>query len=396
MKTYTVIELTQYIKEMMENDRFLINLWVKGEISNYRPAVSGHLYFTLKDNISCIRSVMFKSRANKLLFKPENGMAVRIRGYISIYERDGSYQLYVEEMEPDGVGALYIAFEQLKEKLSQEGLFDVSKKKKIPWLPTCIGVVTSPTGAALRDILKIISRRWPGINIVIKPVTVQGEASPAEIADGIRDLNRNSQADVIIVGRGGGSLEELWSFNTEVVARSIASSDIPIISAVGHETDFTIADMVADLRAPTPSAAAELGIPVKIEVARAVKTLEMRMQKAISDNVIKNHLRLTNCQQNFVMRRPIENICDMRALSLDQLYRNLIKSTSESVSSHRGKFAELAGKINTLSPMATLSRGYSICISEKTGEILKDADSINKGDKIQVNLYKGSLKCEVL
>ncbi len=395
MRTLTVRELTRHIKDLLENDRLLANLWVKGEISNFRPAGSGHIYFTLKDSSSCIRAVMFRSRALRLPFRPENGMAVRVRGYVSVYERDGSYQLYAEEMEPDGVGALYVAFEQLKEKLQREGLFDPARKKRIPRLPGCIGIVTSPTGAAVRDMLGIIRRRWPGAGIILAPVTVQGAAAPGELCRAIRMLNALGRVDVIIVGRGGGSLEELWAFNTEELARGIAASSVPIISAVGHETDFTISDMVADLRAPTPSAAAELVVPVKADVARALEALRLRLNRAVGERVGECRRRLDGCLTSPVFRRPVEKICGPGLMSVDILSRSLSRSMREIMSASRGRLAELAGRLNALSPLATMSRGYSVCLSEETGRVVRDAAVFHPGDGVRVVLYEGSIRCRV-
>ncbi len=395
MRTLTVHELTRHIKDLMENDRILTNFWVKGEISNHRAAGSGHLYFTLKDGAGCIRSVMFRSRAERLLFVPENGMAVRIRGFVSVYERDGAYQLYVEEMEPDGVGALFKAFEQLKEKLQREGLFDPARKKSIPRLPGCIGIVTSPSGAAVRDMVEIIKRRWPGAGIVIAPVTVQGETAPAEISGGISMLNRLGGVDVIIAGRGGGSLEELWAFNTERVARSIAASSVPVISAVGHETDFTIADMVADLRAPTPSAAAELVVPVKSDVVRAIEICRHRMIKAMGNHLENSRHRLEKYLGSPVFKRPVEKICGPRSLALDSHARDLNKSIKEMLVSRKADVAGLVGKLNALSPLATLARGYSVCLMENNGGIVRDAKTLKAGDRVRVNLHTGGASCEV-
>lgn len=395
MKTYTVNEITRRIKDLLENDHILSSLWVKGEISNCRLAGSGHIYFTLKDSSSCIRTVMFRSRAARLGFVPENGMAVRVRGYVTVYDRDGAYQLYAEELEPDGVGALYLAFEQLKEKLQREGLFDASRKKKIPALPRCIGIVTSPTGAAIRDMTEIIGRRWPGAGIVLAPAAVQGEAAPAEVSRGIRMLNDLGGVDVIIVGRGGGSIEELWAFNTETVARSIFASSIPVISAVGHETDFTIADMVADLRAPTPSAAAELVVPVKSEVAHTIEALRLRMIRALGNRLGDAGRRLDNCLQSPVFRRPVDRICGPRSMLVDMTLRGLHSSMRNMLAVQKGEFSALAGRLSTLSPLSTLSRGYSVCIAESTGRVLRDASEAGPGDMIGVQLHRGRIRCEV-
>ncbi|MFZ5596588.1 MAG: exodeoxyribonuclease VII large subunit [Bacillota bacterium] len=396
MKVLTVGELTRYIKGIFERDHLLANLWVKGEISNYKAAGSGHVYFTLKDRAGCIRSVMFRSRAQRLGFMPEDGMAVRVRGYVSVYDRDGNYQLYVEEMEPDGIGALYVAFEQLKERLRKEGLFDPSIKKKIPFLPERIGIVTSPTGAAVRDMLEIIQRRWPGAKIVLVPVTVQGDSAPGEVSRAIKILNRKGEVDVIIVGRGGGSLEELWAFNTEEVARSIHESVIPVISAVGHETDFTIADMVADLRAPTPSAAAELVVPVKSEVAYTIDSIRERIYRAMGENAGNSRRRLENCLESRTFRNPVDGICGARAIYLDMLNRNMLHAMQKITALEKSRLAVAAGRLQSLSPLSTLARGYSVCVSVKTGSILKNAGEIRPGEAVDVELDRGSLRCEVL
>lgn len=395
MRLITVGELTSYIKGLFEKDSLLVNLWVKGEISNCRHAGSGHIYFTLKDRSGCVRVVMFRSRAARLRFRPEDGLAVRIRGFVSVYEKDGNYQLYAEEMEPDGVGALYVAFEQLKERLQGEGLFDRSRKRPIPWLPKCIGIVTSPTGAVIRDMVEIIGRRWPGSGIILAPVAVQGESAPGDVSRGIRMLNALGGVDVIIVGRGGGSLEELWAFNTEAVARSISSSSAPVISAVGHETDFTIADMAADLRAPTPSAAAELVVPVKAEVVRHLKTLKMRMNRALGERVGQCRRRMDLCLNSPYFRRPVEKICGPGSLAADTLSRGLSRSVREVMSLERGRLAGLAGRLNALSPLATMSRGYAVCISEKTGDVVREASVLGPGQRVRVELHRGSIRCSV-
>ena len=395
MRIITVSELTSYIKGVFERDALLASLWVKGEISNLKQAGSGHIYFTLKDSACCIKSVMFRSRASRLVFVPENGMSVRVRGYVSVYERDGSYQLYAEEMEPDGVGALYVAFEQLKEKLRLEGLFDQTRKKKIPPLPGCIGIVTSRTGAAVRDMIEIIGRRWPGALIILTPVTVQGDTAPGQIAAGIRMMNAHGQAEVIIVGRGGGSLEELWAFNTEEVARAIYMSGIPVISAVGHETDFTIADMVADLRAPTPSAAAELVVPVKADIEYTLATLGHRMFSALSKQLQGSGRRLENCLQSRAFRRPVDVICGPGAMACDSSIKGLQKSARNFIAVSKNNFSYLAGRLNTLSPLGTLARGYSVCIKADSGRIVRDAGEIEPGDRVNIELYRGSINCEV-
>ena len=395
MKLLSVRELTLYIKDILENDRLLTNLWVKGELSNFKRASSGHMYFTLKDGYSCIRSVMFSSRARTLVFKPEDGMSVRVRGYVSLYERDGNYQLYVQEMEPDGVGALYLAFEQLKEKLSREGIFDARHKQSLPLLPGCIGIVTSLTGAVIRDMVNIIGRRWPGVKIVLVPVAVQGNAAPGEVAEGLGKLNKLGGVDIIIAGRGGGSLEELWAFNTEIVARAIFASRIPVVSAVGHETDYTIADMVADLRAPTPSAAAEMVVPVKKETDRYISTQQDRLRRALDDYLTRCRVRLDRYCQSPVFRRPADRITGTRKMHLDFLNRRLEDIIKNNINRHKGNLATIAGRLNALSPLSTLVRGYSICVSEETGEVLKNASDARPGDGVKVRLHRGTLLCHI-
>ncbi|MEG6522588.1 exodeoxyribonuclease VII large subunit [Desulfotomaculum sp. 1211_IL3151] len=393
MKILSVSELTKYIKDKFENDFFLSNLWVKGEISNLKLHSSGHAYLTLKDKDCSIKIVMFRSRARRLLFRPENGMSVIIQGYISIYERDGTYQLYAESMEPDGVGALYIALEQLKQKLAAQGLFDKERKKPIPRIPKVIGIVTSPTGAALQDMLNIMRRRWPKVQILLAPVLVQGEGAPASISRGIEQMNGLGTVDVLIVGRGGGSLEELWAFNTEAVAMAIAKSKIPVISAVGHETDFTVADMVADLRAPTPSAAAELVVPDCQEMGRYLGTLEKRLVKGMANYLDKSKQRVKHCLAAPSLQRPYL-ITGSRQQTLDLLTNNLQRNGKICLAERTSQLANLAGKLNVLSPLATLARGYSIC-STSNGDILSDATKVEVGQGVEVVLRKGKISCQV-
>lgn len=396
MRVLTVQEVTKHIKSLIEQDYLLANAWVKGEISNFKAASSGHFYFTLKDECSSLKVVMFRSRGRSVLFKPENGMAVIVRGYISVFERDGSYQLYAEEMEPDGVGALHLAFEQLKERLQQEGLFDQKHKKPLPLLPRRIGIVTSPTGAVIRDMSEIIKRRWPGREIILIPVQVQGETAPPAIARGIQVLNRLGDIDLIIVGRGGGSIEELWAFNTEIVARSIYNSRIPVISAVGHETDITISDFVADARAATPSAAAEMAVPDKREIERFLKTLRTRLIRALDKVAGEYRRRLENCLSNRIFVRPVDSLCGSKQQTIDFLRHQLLQETRGALERQKGRLAVLAGRLQSLSPLATLARGYSICTNEDGSFVLSDARCINSGDKINVRLYRGTIKCIVV
>lgn len=395
MRILSVQELTKYIKELVEKDYQLANIWVKGEISNFKAASSGHLYFTLKDDCSCLKVVMFRSRSRLVPFRPENGMSVTVRGYISVYERDGTYQLYAEELEPDGTGALYLAFEQLKERLQGEGLFDRKHKKKLPLLPRRIGIVTSPTGAAIRDIVEIIRRRWSGREIILVPVLVQGEGAPPAVARGIQLLNQLGGIDLIIVGRGGGSLEELWAFNTEIVARSIFYSDVPVISAVGHETDVTISDFVADARAATPSAAAEMAVPDKRETERYIQALRTRLTRVIEEKVGEGRRRLNASLANRIFTRPVDTLCGTRQQPLDFLSRRLGQGIRGEVEREGSRLAVLAGRLQTLSPLATLSRGYSVCTTPDGKQVISDAEAVGAGERLAVRLHRGLLHCIV-
>ncbi|MGQ9823400.1 MAG: exodeoxyribonuclease VII large subunit [Desulfotomaculales bacterium] len=391
----TVTELTLYIKEVMERDPLLVNLWVKGEISNCRSVASGHLYFTLKDDQCSLKAVMFRSRFARLPFQPKNGLAVRVRGYVTVFGRDGTYQMYVEEMEPEGTGALYLAFEQLKKRLQQEGLFDPRHKKKLPFLPRRVGIVTSPTGAVIRDMVKIINRRWPGVQIVLAPVSVQGDSAAAEIARAIALLNRAGNVDVIIAGRGGGSLEELWAFNTEEVAYSIFHSAVPVISAVGHETDYTIADFVADVRAPTPSAAAELVVPVKTEVKKYLQNTVERLCRAAAEKINQLRRRLEAVLGSPLFTRPAEEICERRQQAVDFLVQQMGQAINLVFEQNRHRLAVLAGRLEVLSPLVTLARGYSICTKHRTNELVINAQDVGEGEAVQVRLHQGKLICLV-
>lgn len=394
-KIYKVGEVTSYLKNLFESDILLNDIWIHGEISNLKHHTSGHIYFTLKDDTSCLRCIMFRSRSNQLLFLPANGMNVRVRGYISIYERDGLYQLYVEELTPDGIGSLYLAYYRLKEQLHAEGLFDAEHKKPLPFLPRKIGVVTSPNGAAWRDIITILRRRFPGIPVVLAPAAVQGEHAPAQIVAALNALNQRTDIDVVIVGRGGGSLEELWAFNTEEVARAIFSSRIPVISAVGHETDFTIADLVADLRAPTPSAAAEIAVPLKDQLEEHLRMFQDRMFQAVSQILREKQALLQGSRgrdlvhlfSNYVIKHKQElRILHMRIFQRLQIIRESAKNRTQMI----------GGKLEALSPLAILKRGYSLCLSLRTGHLIKNVSQVNKGEQIKVILDDGIMNCKVL
>jgi exodeoxyribonuclease VII large subunit len=394
MNALTVSELNRYIKDLVARDVILSGLWVKGEISNFKSHYSGHFYFTLKDEKSVLKCVMFRSNASSVVFVPEDGMKVIIRGYISVFERDGQYQLYAEEMQPDGIGALYIAYEKLKNKLQAEGLFDADKKKKLPYIPRSIGVVTSSTGAVIRDIINVLSRRFYNVNLKLYPVQVQGEQAAGQIAAAIRRFNELDNVDVIIVGRGGGSLEDLWPFNEEIVARSIYDSHIPVISAVGHETDFTICDFVADVRAPTPSAAAELAMPERSVVENRLDGLKMRLRNAINKKTSMERLTLKRLEGSVAFKQPYNRIYQNRML-LDVQRRYMEKALEALKSEYRNRLSLLAARLDTLSPLSSLARGYCIVRSEKDDTLIKSVYSVSPGDRIEVSLTDGKLDCTV-
>ncbi|HVJ47876.1 exodeoxyribonuclease VII large subunit [Desulfitobacterium sp.] len=394
-RIWTVAELTTEISRTLSDNDELVSCWVSGELSNYknhRP--SGHWYFTLKDQSSSIKAVMFRSRAERVRFIPQDGMKVLLRGSVKVYERDGNVQLYVDELQPSGLGALYLAFEQLKQRLSAEGLFDPERKKPIPRIPRRVGIVTSPTGAAIRDILKVMGRRDPNLSWVLAPAAVQGELAPREVAQAIARLNRYGNIDVLIVGRGGGSLEELWAFNTEEVARAIADSNIPVISAVGHETDVTIADMVADLRAPTPSAAAELAIPVFQELRLNLENLNSRLQVGIQAQIARKREKINGLAASGPLLNPLWRI-EQNRQRLDNVSSALQQEMTRFVSDKNGILKLLATKLDLLSPLAILGRGYSLTYSSE-GKIIRSSTEANTGDHVKVRLHEGSLTCQVL
>lgn len=390
----TVTQLNTYLKFKFEGDEILSNVFVTGEISNFTCNYrSGHLYFTLKDDRCAIHAVMFSRSASRLKFRPEDGMKVLVRGRVGIYEVSGQYQLYVEDMQPDGLGALSLAFAQLKAKLEKEGLFDPSRKKPIPRFPERIGVVTSPTGAAVHDILTILARRYPLAEIVFRPVQVQGDAAAPQIVAAIRQINRLKCADVIIVGRGGGSLEDLWPFNEEIVARAVAESEIPVISAVGHETDFTICDFAADLRAPTPSAAAELAVPDSAELLASIEALRMNLIRAASDKVADAKAELSVLSQSRFLKNPLESV-ELRKLEVDRLFGQMAESARRNIEREQERVSALCGKLNALSPLSVLSRGYAE-VFNKEGKIVTSAEKISVHDKIAVHFSDGILHCTV-
>ena len=389
----TVTQLNKYLKDRFDEDENLNAILVKGEISNFKNHYTGHLYFTLKDETSLIKCIMFKSYAEKLQLKPKDGMKVMVFGTVSVFERDGVYQIYCKSMMEDGMGDLHEKFEQLKAKLEGEGLFDEKHKKSIPIFPKVIGVLTSQTGAVIRDIINVSSRRNPNVYIRLLPVPVQGPGASEQIAEKIKIMNEKKLADVIIVGRGGGSLEDLWPFNEEIVARAIYNSEIPIISAVGHETDFTIADFVADLRAPTPSAAAELAVPDIFELKQKIQNYQNRYRIALKKKLEVMKLRLEKVMKSRAFTDPKRKIIDDSIL-LDNLVKRLEKTIKDLQNSKTNKYKELIAKLDTLSPLKTLIRGYSL--TEKDGQIVKSVKQINKGDLISIRFTDGKKEAEIL
>ena len=389
----TVSDLNLYIKEKIAGDEALNAVVVKGEISNFKNHYTGHLYFTLKDEKSLIKCIMFKSYAERLNFVPKDGMKVMVFGSVSVFERDGIYQIYVKAMKQDGVGDLYEAYEKLKADLEKEGLFDESHKKKIPLKPEVIGVLTSQTGSVIRDIINVSTRRNPNTYIRLFPVPVQGPGAAEEIARGIKLMNEKNLADVLIVGRGGGSLEDLWPFNEEIVARAIYNSKIPIISAVGHETDFCIADFVADLRAPTPSAAAELANPDIFELKDKINVFKQRSRLALKKKIEVMNLRYEKVMASHVFKDPFKKINEY-SVELDKFVRSLEISIKNKHNEQKSKFAEKVAKLDTLSPLKTLSRGYSI--TEKQGKIVASKKDLKKDDEVEIKFFDGNKQAKII
>ena len=389
----SVTDLNLYIKEKIAGDEALNAVVVKGEISNFKNHYTGHLYFTLKDEKSLIKCIMFKSYADRLNFKPKDGMKVMVFGSVSVFERDGIYQIYVKAMKEDGKGDLYEAYEKLKADLEKEGLFDESHKKKIPLKPNIIGVLTSQTGSVIRDIINVSTRRNPNTYIRLFPVPVQGPGAAEEIARGIKLMNEKRLADVLIIGRGGGSLEDLWPFNEEIVARAIYNSEIPIISAVGHETDFTIADFVADLRAPTPSAAAELANPDIYELKEKINSYKQRSRLALKKKLEVMRLRVDKINASQVFKEPYRKINDY-SLELDKNIKSLEVSVKNILNKSKSNFAEKIAKLDAFSPLKTLTRGYSI--TEKNGKIIKSKNDLSKDDEINLRFIDGEKQAKII
>ncbi len=382
----TVSDLNKYMKEKIAEDEYLNNILIKGEISNFKNHYTGHMYFTLKDEKSLIKCIMFKSYATKLTFMPKDGMKVMILGSVSVFERDGVYQIYARAMEEDGLGDLYTKYQELKKRLEQQGLFEEKHKMKIPMMPRVIGVLTSQTGSVIRDIINVSTRRNPNVYIRLLPVPVQGEGAAEKISNGIEYMNKNKLADVLILARGGGSLEDLWPFNEEIVAHSIYNSEIPIISAVGHETDFTIADFVADLRAPTPSAAAELAVPDIYEVKRKIETYQDRLRNSLIKKLELMNLRYEKCMSSSVFKEPLRKIND-NYIKLDNCIKQIENSIKVKHEKEKTKYIELIAKLDALSPLKTLYRGYSI--TEKNNKVIKSKEELKANDLIEIRFIDG-------
>ena len=390
----SVSQLNRYIKMNFDADENLANIFISGEISNFTNHYrTGHLYFTLKDDSAAVRAVMFNSSAKRLKFMPEDGMKVIARGRVSVYEASGQYQLYVDDMQPDGVGALNLAYEQLKEKLQKEGLFSELHKKPLPPYPEKVGVITSPTGAAVRDIINVLGRRFPYAEIVFCPVLVQGDGAHLQLTDAVNLFNSERAADVIIIGRGGGSIEELWEFNDEGLARAVYNSEIPVISAVGHETDFTICDFVADMRAPTPSAAAELAVPDANELQYALSALKNRMFLNVSSGIADRRSRLEYLTSKGALKSPDEMLSN-RSQRLDTAFSKMLSSYENRIGGKKVEFISAATALSKLDPMSVLMRGFAF-VSDKNGKNVYSSQALAKGDKINVRFHDGSAVCEV-
>ncbi|MFH1073899.1 MAG: exodeoxyribonuclease VII large subunit [Candidatus Firestonebacteria bacterium] len=412
-KIYSVSEITRQVKSLIQQFE---GIWIEGEISNFVPHSSGHMYFSLKDEKSVIRGAFFKNANQHLKFKPGDGMMVVVHGSLDLYEKSGQYQIIVDNMEPKGVGALQLRFEQLKAELSKEGLFDAARKRKLPLLPRKIGIVTSPTGAAIRDMINVLERRFPNVHVVLNPVRVQGDGAAEEVAAAIKEMNEDGSFEVLIIGRGGGSLEDLWAFNEEVVARAVFASKIPVVSAVGHEIDFTISDFVADLRAPTPSAAAELVIANKTDLVQKLGAYEMRLTQDLKKKYLafkeklewikKSGLamglkrtldifkeRVANAAKSPAFTRPKERVTQLKQ-EVDEFEAQLAKSIKHFLENRRNEVKIISGKVESLNPLNILERGYSV--TTKNGKIIKDSDELKIGDEIGVRLHKGKVIGKVI
>ena len=389
----SVTELNKYVKDKVADDEFLNNVFVKGEISNFKHHYTGHMYFTLKDESSLIKCVMFKTSTATLNFVPKDGMKVLVLGTVSVFERDGVYQIYCKAMQEDGMGSLHIAYEKLKAKLEEEGLFDASHKKPIPFMPKIIGVLTSNTGAVIRDIINVSTRRNPNVYIRLLPVPVQGEGAGIKIANAIRLMNEKKLAYVIIVARGGGSLEDLWPFNEEVVARAIYDSELPVISAVGHETDFTIADFVADLRAPTPSAAAELAVADVEDLQYTINLYQRRLKMSLKRKTELMRLRYEKVMNSRAYKEPYQRINDYY-LKIDKYMKSIENSSIKKLKDCKLEAAKIITRLDTLSPLKTLTRGY--CLTESEGKVITKAEDLKSGMEVDLRFQDGNAKAKVI
>lgn len=388
---YSVSQVNRHIKDLLDGDGVLGGLFVRGELSNYKMYPSGHHYFSMKDGEGALRCVMFRREAMGVRFRPENGMKVIAFGRVSVFPRDGQYQLYVSALTPDGVGDLYVAFEQLKERLRREGLFDPERKKPLPAFPGRIALVTSSAGAAVRDMLRILGARWPMAEVAVVPVRVQGEEAPGEIAAAIDWVNRHALADLIITGRGGGSMEDLWAFNDESVARAIFRSDIPVISAVGHEPDVTIADFVADLRAATPSNAAELAVPDQEEIRARVEQLSLRMRTAAERELRQARAALARWSESRALQDPMNFVADRRVL-LDYQRGRLASSLSVSLNREKQRLGRLAAALDAMSPLKVLARGYAVA-RKADGSVVSSVGAVKAGDRLRLRVSDGEILC---
>lgn len=394
MRVLTISQINVFLKSLIEGDGRLTDIYAAGEISNFTDHYrSGHMYFSLKDEKSVLKAVMFSSAARRLRFKPGDGMRVIVRGRVSVYEPSGQYQFYVEEMQPDGLGALSLAFEQMKAKLEAEGLFRAEFKKPIPRFPMRVGVITSPTGAAVQDMRNILARRWPAAELIFCAVLVQGEGAPAQLTAAVREMNRLRCADVILIGRGGGSAEDLAAFNDEALARAVFASEIPVISAVGHETDFTICDFVADLRAPTPSAAAELAVPDRAEIAQQAQELVRRMRSAVQSGLDERRQLLDTASAAAVLRSPAA-LLDAREMQLDGAVQALKTAQERLWLRERERLSSLSARLDGMSPLKVMARGYA-ALSDQAGRPVRSVRDVSPGDGVRARLSDGALELTV-
>ena len=393
-RVLTVTQVNEHIKDMLESSPVLKNIYVKGEISNFTNHKTGHFYFTLKDGSGVLRAVMFRSSAEKLCFLPENGMKVIARGRISLFVRDGQYQIYCESLEADGVGSLYTAFEQLKKKLASEGLFDQKLKRPLPKIPLSVGIITSPTGAAVRDIINVAARRFPMAKLVVFPALVQGDGAAAQLISGIKYFGSGHHVDVIIIGRGGGSIEELWAFNDEGLARAVSACPVPVISAVGHETDFTICDFVADLRAPTPSAAAELALPDTSELKQRIQNVQRHMEVLLKAALERRRTVAASYAGSAALQSPMSMLEDRR-MNLFYIEKHICSGLQLIIESKRSALGKAAAGLDALNPVAVLARGYS-AVYNSAGGIVKSVDDVDTGETLTVKVSDGALSALVV